>query len=50
MTRLPRNYRRCKMSHPFFCVREDDVASMEVQKVHDITSFLLLAGIYRGLS
>jgi hypothetical protein len=23
------------ISHPFFCVREDDVASQEVQKVHE---------------
>jgi hypothetical protein len=33
------------ISHPFYCLREDDVASKEVQKVPDITFFLLLAGI-----
>jgi hypothetical protein len=42
MTWLPRKYRMCKTSHPFFCVREDAVASKEVEKVHDITSFFCL--------
>jgi hypothetical protein len=37
------------ISHPFFCLREDAVASKEVEKVHDITSFPLLAIICRGL-
>jgi hypothetical protein len=32
------------ISHPFYCLREDDVASQELQKVHDIITFLLLAG------
>jgi hypothetical protein len=45
------------ISHPFCCLREDAVASyevdavasQEVQKVLDITSFLLLAESCRGL-
>jgi hypothetical protein len=49
MTRHPRNYRRCQISRPFYCLWEDDVASQEVQKVPNITSFLLLAGRWRGL-
>jgi hypothetical protein len=36
-------YIRFEISHPFFCVLEDNVASQEVQKVQDITSFLLLS-------
>jgi hypothetical protein len=43
MTWAPINYRRFEMSHPFFCVLEDDTASQGVQKVRDITSFLLHA-------
>jgi hypothetical protein len=27
---------KCMISHPFYCVHEDAVASQEVQKVHDI--------------
>jgi hypothetical protein len=45
----PRKYGMFMISHPFFCVREDDVASQEVRKVQDITSFLLLARRCRGL-
>jgi hypothetical protein len=30
--------------YPFYCVLEDDVASQELQKVQDITSFLCLRG------
>jgi hypothetical protein len=41
MTWPPRNYRRFEISQPFFCVHGVDVASSEVQKVQDITSFLL---------
>jgi hypothetical protein len=37
------------ISHPFFCLREVDVASHEVQNVQEITSFLLLAERCRGL-
>jgi hypothetical protein len=39
----PRKYRRCMMSHPSIALREDDVASYELQKVQYITFFLLLA-------
>jgi hypothetical protein len=39
----PGKYGRFETSHHFFCVQEDDVASQEVQKVRDITSFLLHA-------
>jgi hypothetical protein len=43
------NYRRFRISHPFYCKPEDDVASMKLQKVQDITSFLLQARRLRGL-
>jgi hypothetical protein len=43
MTRPPRKYRRCMISHHFFCMHEIDMTSNEVQKVRDITSFLLHA-------
>jgi hypothetical protein len=49
LTWHPRKYRRFEISHPFCCLREDAVASHKVQKVRDITSFLLLAGRCRGL-
>jgi hypothetical protein len=34
----PRKKGRFMISHPFFCLREDAMASKEVQKVHDILS------------
>jgi hypothetical protein len=49
MTWPPWNYRRCKISHPFYCKPEDDVASQEVQKVQYITSFLLQARRLHGI-
>jgi hypothetical protein len=49
MTWSPRKSRRFQISHPFYCVRKDDVTFQEVQKVHDVTSFLLLAGRWHGL-
>jgi hypothetical protein len=42
-------YGRFMISHPFFYLRKVDVTSQEVEKVHDITSLLLLAGRCRGL-
>jgi hypothetical protein len=48
--RYPRNYRRYMIDiTSFFCLREDVVASQEVHKVQDITSFILLAERCRGL-
>jgi hypothetical protein len=39
------NYRRGMISRPFFCIHGYDVASQELQKGHDISSFLLHARI-----
>jgi hypothetical protein len=44
MTWSPRKYRRCKISHPFFCVTGDDVASQEVQKCQISHHFFCVTG------
>jgi hypothetical protein len=49
MTPPPRKYRRFQISHPFYCMREDDTASQEVQKMQYITSFLLRARRWRDI-
>jgi hypothetical protein len=48
MTWSHRNYRTCKISRPFFCVHGYDVAPQELQKVRDMSSFLLRARIHRN--